>query len=399
VCSSDLASVYVDMSGALPLLAFTRGPIYLLIAAYNLATVTLANYWLVEKRRFASRLYRRQTTLILAAAAIIYVVYGYYLTGVPLVPSLKELDLNPLAFAVWGIVIVLAIFRYGLFELAPIARDALIEMLSDGVIVLDTHSRLVDANPAAQSIFGWRQVPVGQPAEKVMEHWIDEKALTGMDRLTRLDAELSQADGTRFYGVMISPLMDRRGLRLGYLVVVHDISDRKAVERRLHELSLVDDLTGLTNRRGFNMLAAQLFGMARRMGLNAALFFIDLDGLKQINDRLGHAAGDQALKDTALILKGVFRSSDIVARFGGDEFVVLAVETTENSTEALLARVRDQLRAHNAGALRDYTLSFSIGLARDHWAHPRSMDTLLEEADQAMYAAKQARWSLPEPPA
>jgi diguanylate cyclase (GGDEF)-like protein/PAS domain S-box-containing protein len=384
------ASAAVDASGPLPLLVFTRGPLYLPLALYNLAVVTVANVWLVQKRSHASALYRRQTTLILVAAAIMYIIYLYYLSDFRLIPSLRALDLNPFAYALWGAVVAVAIFRYGLFELAPIARDALIERLGDGVVVLDPQLRLVDANPAALGIFGWAQPPVGQPAEAVMPRWFDQASLREPDRQTRLEAELGGADGGRTYEVTISPLREKRGQPLGYLTVVHDISARKAVERELHELSLMDELTGLTNRRGFNMLATQLLGVSRRMHLDAALFFLDLDGLKGINDRFGHAAGDQALKDTAQLLKSIFRSSDVVARLGGDEFVVLAAETPEASGQPLLDRLQEQRREFVTRAGRGYELSFSIGQARDDWTHPRSLDALLAEADQAMYAAKQA---------
>ena len=391
------ATAAVDSSGALPLLTFTRGPLYLAIAAYNLVMVTLGNVWLLQKRGHASTLYRRQATLILAAAAIIYIVYAYYLSGFSLIPTLRELDVNPFAYALWGSLVGAAIFRYGLFELEPVARDALIERLSDGVVVLDPQMRLVDANPAALGIFGWAQPPVGQPAEAAMPRWFDAAELRQADRPTRFEAELGGAEdavGARVYEVTVSMLHPRRRQPLGYLAVIHDITARKAVERELHELSLVDELTGLTNRRGFNMLAAQLLGVSRRMHLNVILFFLDLDGLKGINDRLGHAAGDQALRDTAQLLKCVFRSSDVVARLGGDEFVILAAETRETSGQPLLDRLQERKREHNARAGRGFELSFSVGQARDDWEHPRPLDALLAEADAAMYGAKHAAKAL-----
>ena len=152
-------------------------------------------------------------------------------------------------------------------------------------------------------------------------------------------------------------------------------------------------MTGLTNRRGFNVLADQLINMTNRLELNVILFFIDLDRLKWINDNLGHAAGDQALRDTALILKNTFRSSDIIARFGGDEFVILAIESLENSRKNMLARLQENLNKFNAQPGRGYQLACSTGLARYEWQHPRSIEALIEEADQTMYIIKQAKKS------
>jgi len=384
-------SAQVDSGGPIPLLSFTRGPLYWVVAIYNLLIVTLGNLLLWQKRRFASSLYRQQTTIMLAAAAIIYLVYLVYLVGIEPLPSLEHLDWNPFIYTLWGVAISFAIFRYRLFDLAPVARDALIEMLDDGVVVLDGQSRVVDANPQAQKIFGWTRPPVGESAEKVMDHWIDPAALQGTDSATKKEVALTRQGAAVYYEVTISPFMGQQGRRMGSLIVVHDISQRKEIEKELHELSLVDELTGLTNRRGFKMLATQLISMSNRMELNAVLFYLDLDRLKWINDQLGHATGDQALIDMGNILKNTFRSSDIIARFGGDEFVILAIESSENSGENLIRRLQAQLDAYNAAPVRSFQLSFSIGLTRYECNHPRSLDTLLQDADQAMYAHKQAR--------
>ena len=154
------------------------------------------------------------------------------------------------------------------------------------------------------------------------------------------------------------------------MVVAHDISERKENEEKLRELSLADELTGLNNRRGFKMLAGQLIQVALRMKLDALLFYIDLDGLKGINDNRGHAAGDRALVETGQLLKNSFRSADIVARLGGDEFVVLAIELAENSDRSMHARLEERLKSQNDLPGRDYALSLSIGTARFEWENP-----------------------------
>lgn len=103
-----------------------------------------------------------------------------------------------------------------------------------------------------------------------------------------------------------------------YVGVKADITQRKQTEAKLRELSLTDELTGLTNRRGFTILAEQQIKLSQRLQQGFAIFFADMDGMKGINDQLGHAVGDQALQEMAKILKESFRASDIVARLGGD---------------------------------------------------------------------------------
>ncbi|MBK8794090.1 MAG: PAS domain-containing protein [Holophaga sp.] len=147
-----------------------------------------------------------------------------------------------------GIAISVAIFSYRLFDLEPIARDTLIEMLSDGVVVLDAQSRLVDANPEAQKIFAWPAVPVGQFAEQVMGGWVSQTGLGAVEKSLKFESQRTTDLHTTYYEVTISVLKSKGGARIGYLILVHDISDLKEVEYKLQELSLVDDLTGLTNR-------------------------------------------------------------------------------------------------------------------------------------------------------
>ncbi|HPH97547.1 MAG TPA: diguanylate cyclase [Anaerolineaceae bacterium] len=228
-------SVTIDTSGLIPLLSITRGPLYYIVVGYNLLVVTIANGLLIQKRRYASELYRKQTRIILEMAAIIYLIYLFYLTGVPLFPSLKELDLNPFVYLLWGCGTGYAIFRYRLFDLAPIARDALIEKLGDGVVVLDLQARVMDANPEALKIFNWIETPLGQRIETLLPQW------TGLDMLNQMadsakDEQSLEKNGNAFhYEVSISTINNKKGLKLGWLLVAHDITLRKNFEKGLRE--------------------------------------------------------------------------------------------------------------------------------------------------------------------
>jgi diguanylate cyclase (GGDEF)-like protein len=168
-------------------------------------------------------------------------------------------------------------------------------------------------------------------------------------------------------------------------------------EETLLVLSLTDDLTGLYNRRRFFVLTEQYLKVAVRTKKRLLLLFIDMDDLKWINDHYGHNEGDQALVEFAKILKQTFRESDIIARIGGDEFVVLFASMDENS-ERLLTRLHENLKDYNDRRSKRYPLSISVGNAEFDPDSPVSIDELLSKADASMYAQKrmkQKRNSLP----
>jgi len=169
---------------------------------------------------------------------------------------------------------------------------------------------------------------------------------------------------------------------------------RRALEAYAEEvraLSLIDELTGLYNRRGFFTLAEQQIRLGQRARMRHHLFFADLDGMKVINDRYGHAQGDEALRDFSRLLRKVFRESDIVARLGGDEFAALAANPSKVGPERVLQRLRKQLEAHNAMRLRPFVLEVSLGATLYDPARPVSLEDLLAEADDLMYAQKRKR--------
>ena len=164
--------------------------------------------------------------------------------------------------------------------------------------------------------------------------------------------------------------------------------ERHRMQERIRSLSLVDELTGLYNRRGFLTLASQQLILANRLKKRMSLIFADLDGMKWINDTLGHQEGDKALIEIAKILKETFRESDIIARLGGDEFVVLTLGKSVSIDDAITKRLQEKLNSQNAHGNRHDCLSLSLGVAHHDPEHPCSIDELLAKADLSMYQRK-----------
>jgi diguanylate cyclase (GGDEF)-like protein len=197
---------------------------------------------------------------------------------------------------------------------------------------------------------------------------------------------LRRAKITQPFGYVVKPF-DERDLHAAVEVALH----RHRTQATLRTLALVDDLTGLYNRRGFLSLARQHQKFARRTKKGFWLVSLDVDRLKQINDRFGHREGDAALVATAEILRLTFRESDVMARLGGDEFVVLAVQADDDGVSSMLNRLQTNLDLHNRRETRGYELALSVGVVRFDPAGATALAELLMKADEALYEQKRSK--------
>jgi len=185
----------------------------------------------------------------------------------------------------------------------------------------------------------------------------------------------------------LTPLRDGEGALTHVVVTAADITQRHALEDELRTMSLRDDMTGLYNRHGFSLLAEQRLKDARRSGSTLTMIYADVDGLKSINDSFGYNGGDIALTLCAQALEGSFRESDIVARIGGDEFVVLAdADTRKIATVA--RRLDEDLERRTAASGLQFPVSLTIGSAHSMPTSELSLDDLLQRADEFMYERK-----------
>jgi diguanylate cyclase (GGDEF)-like protein len=169
---------------------------------------------------------------------------------------------------------------------------------------------------------------------------------------------------------------------------VRQAIERHRVQQELSSRSMFDELTGAYNRRGFFSVARQHLKLAERTGRELFLLFADVDLMKRINDRFGHAAGDRALRDFSNLLQECFRKSDLVARMGGDEFVVLMLETSAAAVPLVIERLHERLREIGPSGEKSYDFTVSIGVARYDPSAPQPLEAVLEEADRAMYEEK-----------
>jgi diguanylate cyclase (GGDEF)-like protein len=169
---------------------------------------------------------------------------------------------------------------------------------------------------------------------------------------------------------------------------LRDLAAMAEQELAAIQLATTDELTALSNRRGFEAISRQALHSCRRMRKPATLLYFDLNNFKKINDNFGHAEGDRVLRAFAEALLHIFRGSDVIGRIGGDEFVVLLTNAGKNKTSAIVARMKERIEKNNRASDRGYEIQFSVGqIEYDPTAHP-TIAALLAEADAAMYDHK-----------
>ncbi|MGQ9729941.1 MAG: diguanylate cyclase [Candidatus Zipacnadales bacterium] len=253
----------------------------------------------------------------------------------------------------------------------------LVENSTDALVVLDMQGAIQLINAAARCL-------LSHDARELVGAPLDYLATSA----EKVDLEVITWTGVP-RTVEMRVVVVSWGGEPAYLAVLRDVTERRGNEEELRRASVTDELTGLYNRRGFETLAEQHLKLALRHQRPAALIFVDLNGLKQLNDRFGHAAGDEALIEVAEVLRRTFRESDIIARWGGDEFVILALECPPASHVLLLNRLQQNLHEHNT-LRRDHPvkLGLTAGVVTYDPSESCSLDELLRRADEEMYRHK-----------
>ena len=277
--------------------------------------------------------------------------------------------------------------------------EAVLHSTADGILAVGIENEVLYVNERFAEL--WR-IPTEVLASKnnsiLLRHVLDQLGepqsfLEMVQELYKSNKEsfdiLNFKDG-RVFERLSRPLMEGEAM-MGRVWSFRDITERVRLEEEIRSLSLTDELTGLYNRRGFTILAEQELKQAHREKRTMLLFFGDIDNLKAINDTWGHAQGDLALRELSTILKESFRESDILARVGGDEFVVVALDASREGAEIVTSRIQSALEARNQQKGATYHLALSLGNARYDPVAPFTLNELIAQADSLMYQQKQAR--------
>ncbi len=389
------------------LLVYHHGAWFFIMVASAYTYLFTAGVLLIRKAFRSSVLSRRQAGSVLLAMVAPWaanIIYVFELSPLP------GLNMTPMGFTVSGLILVWSIVGLRLFDLVPIARDTLVEHMSDGVLVLDAQNRIVDTNEAVRQFVGASAANIGQSADVVLSKWPDILRMCHDNAACHVETLLDQ-EAPCFVDVRISPLQDRSGYLTGRLIIFRDITKRYQAETRLQqanrrlkeqlteievlqaklrEQAIRDTLTGLLNRRYLEETLPRELAKAARERHSVAVIMLDIDHFKEINDSFGHKAGDLVLQALGRLLRTHTRGGDIASRYGGEEFVLvlpgLAIEAAYQRAEQLRTAF-EELRLKWVGSMLSATISAGIAT---YPGHGKTEEELLRVADQAMYAAKAA---------
>jgi len=263
----------------------------------------------------------------------------------------------------------------------------------------DTGGRFTFLNPAWEKIYGYKtEDMLGKPFSdfqipEAAEFYINEfrNCLIGESVIGHETTFFSKKGQEAHLVINMIPLYDSKGIIIGTQGVAYDITERKHADELLQYISAKDELTGLYNLHTFLSMTEQQIKTAHREKKEMLIIYIGVDHMQSINDEHGYDAGNQRLVDIANILRKTFREADILARIGGDEFVISTLVFTRNTEEMIMRRLKENLDMYNANKSGSFMLSLSFGTSFNNPEHAVSIDEALSNAELKMYEHKKRK--------
>ena len=384
---------------------FEHGPAFnwVIITSYLLIIFIFLNLWLASHK--GSGVAQRQVRILMFALLFPVAINLLYRMGAW---GIEGVDWSSITFSVSGLLFLYALYGIRLLDIVPIARDKLVNSLSDGMIVLDMQNRIIDANLAASKILvAQHEALIGKELAKLvpLTHSFLEQP---PDQEIKTELEVGTPNKL-YFDVLISPLREGPKRIIGRLIIFRDITRLKETEAQLrnaysqleeqmmeiqglqhilHEQAIRDALTGLHNRYYLKETLGREFARAEREGYPVCFILIDIDRFKNINDTHGHATGDVVLQHLSNQLKKLTRSGDIVCRYGGEEFLLVLPNTTIEVAAQIAERLRSAFQELNfIENGHEIRATISLGIS-EFPTDGRTETKVLEKADKALYAAK-----------
>jgi diguanylate cyclase (GGDEF)-like protein/PAS domain S-box-containing protein len=378
--------IALHQDSSLTILTFTKGVWYVVNAVYLNLSILAGSMLFLNFIFKAPDEYKKQAALMLAGSLSPWLGYAIYLGGL----SAYNIDLTPIMLTVASPIWALALFKYRLFDLSPVARDFIFESMTDGMIIVDSKGRLVDFNNAASRIFSHiKKKSIGKDLSSILAPYPEIISMLGSSCKNPACEIIRETDNRlEHFRVQTSPLTTKRNGEIGKIIALMNTTEQAALMEELQKLATTDELTGILNRREFISASLKEINRAKRFSRYCTLIMFDIDYFKSINDIYGHNEGDRALKHIVNIVKDNIREIDIFGRYGGEEFTLLLPEVNNDAGIQTAERLRSSIEKIplplKSGSI---SITASFGVAVFH-REEINLDELIRRSDEAMYQAK-----------
>lgn len=376
----------LERHGSISILVFEKGPWYWVHLIYSCTLIFITYFQLIKAWLYSDKRYRNRLGIFAAGAIAPFVANLLY--HVRITP--KVVDLSPASYAIAGLFFAWGIYRYGVFDIIPIARNNVFETIRDGVIVLDLHNRVVDYNLEAKSTMkNIGNLEIGQLFDKELKNYFKIKNTAAHDSCVQRDIKITGGNETVYYDCILSPVLDKKKSILGKTIILRNVTDQMKLREHLRILATLDGLTNIYNRRYFLELGCRTLEKTRSKAQPVAVVLFDIDMFKNINDTYGHDAGDRVLCRVAKACAVSLRSTDIYARYGGEEFICLLPNINSKAAIKIAERIRKNIANMQLDFLENtIRITASFGVAGTDSTENISLDKLIKMADKALYDAK-----------
>jgi diguanylate cyclase (GGDEF)-like protein len=408
------------------------GPYFYIHSIYSYGCITLALYYLISFAIKKSGFFSKQAILVMVGPAITLIIN---VLGTLKFVDTSQFDLSSsFSFTIFSLWI--AITKYDFLNIMPIALQQVVNHISEGILVLNKDYLLIDFNTTAEKIFS-EIINLNKKDNifKVLQeiNILEEnfrailKQVANENRTVSIEKEIRVNDFDKYFSIDLTPMHSRKKY-IGTIILLKDITEHKQnivilesknkeldyanaelqaqnqkiqeLNTKLKVLSEIDVLTGVHNRRAFDeYYKNEIIRVLNQIDnnqeenprMNFSIAILDIDNFKKVNDKYGHIAGDNVLKQFAQIIKTITPSSDIVCRYGGEEFVIIFTKTSREKAIRTVEKIRVEVEKHQFifnEEIKDAHITVSIGFASFDEMYEKEKNNVLMIADERLYKAK-----------
>jgi diguanylate cyclase (GGDEF)-like protein len=361
-----------------------KGPWYYVFVTYTIIAFIIGVIVFLKKWFEEQLSIRTSSFWMLIGLCFPYIAYWVYFFELTHYPY----DFTSIGFAMQAICFYMAVFKYDFLDLKAIAWKRVFDKINEGIIVINPQYQLIDYNQASNHTFPWiNKKQVGRP---INLH--DEGELIIQSIAESFSIEVIRNDRPMHLGFTMTPLIEKRQL-IGQILIFQDITEQTTKIKKLNYLATHDSLTNTYNKAHFLIEAEKEIDRSFRYHHAFSLLMLDIDDFKLINDQHGHLAGDAVLKTLPENFKSVFSSSDLIGRYGGEEFIFFLVETNQANAilkaETLRKKIKQTITTFGDLELK---VTVSIGIYTNECTQETKLklEAMIKKADEALYRAKES---------